>query len=189
MEFIHLYRHIVQDQAATLEALPFAVRKVGIKKGTVVTAYGAVEKRVYFIRSGIMELTIEDLTSEKVLDFFFENEVVTCLTSFLLQTPSDVQMTALTDCEVECFDHDAVCSKYPTSLEVNKLGRVLVEQAYLRKARREKELLSKTAEELYMQLLDRHTEYVKQIPVNKLAKYLGIHPESLSRIRKRMVLR
>ena len=142
----------------------------------------------------IIELTIEDLTTEKataekVLDFFFESEVVTCLTSFLLQTPSDVQMTALTDCELECFDHDAVYSRYPTSLEVNKLGRVLVEQAYLRKARREKELLSRTAEELYMQLLEKHHAYVKQIPVNKLAKYLGIHPESLSRIRKRVIVR
>lgn len=188
MEFIHLYQQIVQDQAATPEALPFAVRQVDVKKGTVLTAYGAVEKKVYFIRKGIVELTIEDPTTEKVLDFFFENEVVTCLTSFLLQAPSDVQMTALTDCTLECFDHAEVYSKYPTSLEVNKLGRVLVEQAYLRKARREKELLSKTAEELYAQLLEKHTEYVKQIPVNKLARYLGIHPESLSRIRKRMVL-
>ncbi|MBL7963758.1 MAG: Crp/Fnr family transcriptional regulator [Flavobacteriales bacterium] len=189
MEFIHLYRQIVQDQAATLEALPFAVRKVEVKKGTVITAYGAVEKRVYFIRKGIIELSIEDPTAEKVLDFFFENEVVTCLTSFLLQSPSDVQMTALTDCELECFDHDEVYSRYPMSLEVNKLGRVLVEQAYLRKARREKDLLSRTAEEMYMQLLGEHTEYVKQIPVSKLARYLGIHPESLSRIRKRIVMR
>lgn len=189
MEFIHLYRHIVQDQAATLDALPFAVHKVDIKKGTVITAYGAVEKRVYFIRKGIIELSIEGPTAEKVLDFFFGNEVVTCLTSFIQQAPSDVQMTALTDCELECFDHDEVYSRYPSSLEVNKLGRVLVEQAYLRKARREKDLLSKTAEAMYRQLLEDHAEYVKQIPVNKLARYLGIHPESLSRIRKRMVMR
>lgn len=189
MEFIHLYRYIVQDQSATQEALPFVVRKVDLKKGTVITAYGAVEKRVYFIRKGIIELTIEDPTAEKILDFFFENEVVTCLTSFLLQTPSDVQMTALTDCELECFHRDDVYSKYPSSLEVNKLGRVLVEQAYLRKAQREKDLLSRTAEEMYKQLLDKHNEYIKQIPVNKLARYLGIHPESLSRIRKRVILR
>ncbi|MCW5900530.1 MAG: Crp/Fnr family transcriptional regulator [Flavobacteriales bacterium] len=188
MDFIHLYRHLVQDQAATLEALPFEVRKVDIKKGAVITAYGAVEKRVYFIRKGIIELSIEDPTAEKVIDFYFGDEVVTCLTSFLLQTPSDVQMTAFADCELECFDHDEVYTKYPTSLEVNKLGRVLVEQAYLRKARREKDLLSKTAEEMYKQLIEEHPDCVKLIPVNKLARYLGIHPESLSRIRRRMVL-
>lgn len=189
MEFIHLYRHIVGDQAASQQALPFAIRKLDVKKGTVITAYGAVERRVYFINKGIIELTIEDPVTEKILDFFFENEAVTCLSSFLLQAPSDVQMTALTDCELECFDHDDVYSNYPSSLEINKLGRVLVEQAYLRKAQREKDLLSKTAEEMYLQLIEKHSEYVKQIPVNKLAKYLGIHPESLSRIRKRVILR
>ena len=66
------------------------------------------------------------------------------------------------------------------------MGRILTERAYMRKAQREKDLLSKTAEERYADLLSTRGEYVAQIPVNKLAKYLGIHPESLSRIRKKL---
>lgn len=186
MKFIDLYRNIIEDQEVTEEALPFSFRKNVIKKGTVLTDYEAIEKKIYYINSGIIELAIENQTSEKILDFFFPNEAVTCLTSFLLQTPSYSKMTALTDCEVEYFDRDEIYSNYSTSLEINKLGRILVEQAYLRKAKRELELLSKTAEELYLQLIEQHSHYVQQIPVYKLAKYLGIHPESLSRIRRKM---
>lgn len=98
-------------------------------------------------------------------------------------------MTALTDCEVEYFDRDQIYSNYTKSLEVNKLGRILVEQAYLRKAKREMEFLSKTAEEQYLQLIEQHSQYIQQIPVNKWARYLGIHPESLSRIRRKMISR
>jgi len=189
MKFIDLYRQIMENQEVTQEALPFSLHKYVIKKGTVLTDYESIEKRIYFINSGIIELTIENQTSEKILDFFFPNEAVTCLTSFLLQTPSYVKMTALTDCEIEYFDRDEIYSNYPKSLEVNKLGRILAEQAYLRKAKREMELLSKTAEETYLQLIEQHSQYIQQIPVNKLAKFLGIHPESLSRIRRKIFSR
>ncbi|MCB0489483.1 MAG: hypothetical protein R2820_00810 [Cyclobacteriaceae bacterium] len=186
MKFIDFYRSIINEKAPSQKDLPFTIFNTEIAKGTIITDYGAVENRVYFINTGIIELAIKNDTSEKILDFFFPNEPVTCLTSFLLQIPSDTKMTALTDCEVEYFEHHEIYSNYPSSIEVNKLGRILVEHAYMRKAKREKEFLSKTAEELYLQLIEEHSQYIQQLPVNKLAKYLGIQPESLSRIRKKI---
>src|SRR5690606_21466157 len=138
-----IYRNIMENQEATQETLPFALHKNIVKKGTILTDYESIENRIYFINSGIIELSIENQTSEKILDFFFPYEIVTCLTSFLLQTPSHVKMIALTDCEVEYFVRNEIYSNYSKSLDVNKLGRILVEQAYLRKAKREMELLSK----------------------------------------------
>lgn len=61
------------------------------------------------------------------------------------------------------------------------MGRIILEGAYLNKARREKDFLCKTAEEPYAEMFHTHKAYLSNIPVNK--KYLGIHPESLSRIR------
>ncbi|MBK7945791.1 MAG: hypothetical protein IPJ85_10985 [Flavobacteriales bacterium] len=84
----------MEDHEVTQEALPFSIRTNAIRKGTVLTDYEAIEKRIYFINQGVIELSIESKDSEKVLDFFFPGEVVTCLTSFLLRTPSHVSMTA-----------------------------------------------------------------------------------------------
>lgn len=185
MRFQDLYNHLLNDGTPAKE-LPFPVRDVSFEKNTVITAYDQVEQNLYFIQSGIVELKIKSYTSEKVLDFFFAKEMVTCFTSFLLQIPSDAEMTAIVPCEMEAIAYADLKSAYTTSLHANRVGRMLTEQAYLRKAQREKDLLSKTAEERYAELLESQGEYVSQIPVNKLAKYLGIHPESLSRIRKKL---
>ena len=185
MQFLDLYNKILSENPPS-EALPFPTRSMSFGKNDVITAYDQVEQNLYFIRSGIVELKIKSYTSEKILDFFFANEMVTCYTSFLLQIPSDTEMTTIVPCEMEAIAYRDLQSAYATSLHANRVGRVLTEQAYLRKARREKDLLSKTAEERYAELLETQGTYVSQIPVNKLAKYLGIHPESLSRIRKKL---
>lgn len=187
MNFRELYNKLLNENITADKELPFQVERISFKKGDILTAYGAVEPNVYFLHSGIVELKIKSYVSEKILDFFFTNEVVTCLTSFLLQQPSDVEMTAIADGEAEFFTYHGIQQAYATgSLQVNKLGRILTEQAYLRKAQREKDFLSKTAEERYGEMFEFHKDYLLQIPVNKIAKYLGVHPESLSRIRKKL---
>lgn len=186
MRFLDLYNKLLREDVASVHDLPFTVNPMSFKKNTVLTRYDDVEQNVYFINSGIIEVKIRSYTSEKILDFFFSHEAVTCFTSFLMQKPSDAEMTALTDCETEVFTYGGLQKAYKTSLQVNQLGRLLTEHAYLRKAQREKDLLSKTAEERYAEMFELHREYVSQVPVNKIARYLGIHPESLSRIRKKL---
>lgn len=185
MQFLDLYNRLLANSHSAKE-LPFPTRQISYEKNAVITPYDKLEENLYFIKSGIVEIKIKSYTSEKILDFFFSNEMVTCYTSFLMQVPSDTEMTAIVSCEVEAIAYKDLQAAYTTSLQANQVGRILTEQAYLRKAQREKELLSKTAEERYAELLESRGEYVSQIPVNKLARYLGIHPESLSRIRKKL---
>jgi hypothetical protein len=73
---------------------------------------------------------------------------------------------------------------YEHSLLANQLGRIVTEQYYIRKTNREKDFLTKTATERYEELITNRPELIHDIPVNMIAKYLGIKPESLSRIRK-----
>ncbi len=168
------------------EGLPYPVSKKYFKKGELITKYGQVEEAVYFLNSGIIEMTVKSYVSEKVIDFFFDNEMFTSLTSFLTQMPSDVQMKALTDCEAEIIYYKDLQHAYQSSIHANQFGRILIEFAYIKKAKREKDFLSKTAEERYAEMFQSHKQYISKIPVNKIAKYLGIHPESLSRIRKKL---
>ena len=61
---------------------------------------------------------------------------------------------------------------------------MVAEQYYIHKTNRENEFLTLSAVERYKNLVDKRPELVRQIPVQLIAKYLGIEPESLSRIRK-----
>jgi CRP-like cAMP-binding protein len=167
-------------------ALPYPVSIVKIKKGQVLTDIGQVESRAYFLNSGVVEIEIQSYQTLKTIDFFFAGEFVCAYTSFLMQQPSDVRVAALTDCEAEVVSYVDLQQSYGQSFLANYVGRIMNEQAYLRKAQREKDLLTKTAEERYNELLIKHPDYIIQLPVNKIARYLGIHPESLSRIRKKL---
>ena len=185
MSFLDFYNMALNMNYRSYDDLPYPVEKKYYNKGDVILDYNQVEKAVYFINKGIVELVIKSYMTEKVLDFFFENEMVASLTSFLTQNPSDVKVTALVDCELEMISVEDLQNAYDNSPEANKLGRIVMEQAYIRKAKREKDFLSKTAEERYESMFKTHAKYLSNIPVNKIAKYLGIHPESLSRIRNK----
>jgi hypothetical protein len=166
--------------------LPYPVSTLKIMKGQVLTDFNQVESNTYFLNSGMVEIEIPSYQTLKTLDFFFGGEFVCAYTSFLTQQPSDVRVVALTNCEAEVVGYQDLQSAYSRSLIANYVGRIINEQAYLRKVKREKDFLTKTAEERYQELLKSHPDYIIQIPVNKIARYLGIHPESLSRIRKKV---
>lgn len=186
MNFREYYNAILHTSIEHYHELPYVVNPVVFSKGAIISPYGAVEDKVYFLNKGILEMTIKSYMTEKTIDFFFSGQMVTSLTSFLTQCASDVQIAALTDCEAECINKQELDHAYQSSLDANRLGRMLTEQAYIKKAQREKDFLSKTAEERYAEMFTTHAQYLSQIPVNKIAKYLGIHPESLSRIRKKI---
>ncbi|MEM7485822.1 MAG: Crp/Fnr family transcriptional regulator [Bacteroidota bacterium] len=185
MTFLAFYNAVLKENK-TYSELSFPVEEIIFGKGDVITDYGEVEDSVYFINKGIVELSIKSYMTEKIIDFFFENEMVASLTSFLIQAQSDVKLTALIDCELEMVKYSDLIKAYEHDLSINKFGRKIMEGAYIRKSNREKALLTKTAEEIYAEMFKTQPQYISSIPVNKIAKYLGIHPESLSRIRKKL---
>jgi CRP-like cAMP-binding protein len=182
MSFYELYHQIVSQTTSNNIQLPLSIMEHTFKKGTVIT-----EKRAYFMKEGIAEMTIKSYTSEKIIDFFFQDEMFCSLSSFLTQSPSNVQINAITACTVESFTYIELQDLLTYSLEMNQFARIIIEQAYLKKAKREKDFLCKTAEERYLEMFNTHKEFILNISVSKIAKYLGIHPESLSRIRKKLI--
>jgi CRP-like cAMP-binding protein len=164
--------------------LPFNVTKKAFRKGDIITGYGQVERGAYFLISGLIEITVLKDMDEKIVEFFSPGCFFGSYTSFLTQQPSDAQVTALSDCAVEVIDYDELQTAYKTSLVANQLGRLATESVFIINTRREKDFLTKSAQERYGELLLKRPELIKQVPVNKIAKYLGIHPESLSRLRK-----
>jgi CRP-like cAMP-binding protein len=165
--------------------LPFNVTKKTFKKGDVVTSYGQIERSAYFLISGLIEITVLKDIEEKIVEFFLPGCFFGSYTSFLSQQPSDVQVSALSDCEAEVIDYDELQKAYQTSLIANQLGRLATESIFIISTKREKDFLTKSAQERYDELLSKRPDLIRLVPVHKIARYLGIHPESLSRLRKK----
>lgn len=178
----------VKSHLHTDEPLPFPTQVVLLKKGSEITTVGQIEQRVYFLQRGMTEASIiKDDDHERIVDFFFDHNFFSSYTSFITQQPSNVRITCLTDCQLEIIERADLLHAYGTSLLANRLGRYITEQAYMAKTQREKDFLTKTAEQRYLDLIHNRADIIHQIPIHKIAKYLGIHPESLSRLRKSII--
>ena len=164
--------------------LPFKLTEQEFSAGKIITAYDKIETNAYFLQNGIVQVSMVYNGEERILDFIFENNFFGAYTSLLTNQPSDVQLITLAKTKVEILDYNDLQNAYKTSLLANQLGRYVTERLYINNTKREKDFLTKTAEQRYRELLEKRPDIISSIPVNKIAKYLGIHPESLSRIRK-----
>jgi CRP/FNR family transcriptional regulator, anaerobic regulatory protein len=170
-----------------MDILPFPTYRKTIKKNEIISQFGQIERKAYLLISGIIESSISKDGEVKIIDFVFPNSFICSYTSFLLQTPSEIQTKAIADCEVEYFLKEDLEKAYKKSIVANQFGRYVTEQFFISKLKRENDFLTKTAKEVYLNLMQERPEILEKIPINKIAKYLGIHPESLSRIRAEII--
>lgn len=167
--------------------LPFPIYHETYARNFVLTRYGQIENKGYFLKKGIIQCSVQKDGEERIIDFVFPGNFVTAYNSFVLDSPSDIEVSVLSDCEVGYFLKADVKKRYEDSLIANQLGRYIKEKILVEKLTREKKFLTNSAEENYRELLKNRPEIIEHIPVHKIAKYLGIHAESLSRIRARVI--
>jgi CRP-like cAMP-binding protein len=167
--------------------LPFEVEQKSLNTNSVVTPYRQIENKIFFLSEGIVQITTLRGEEERILEFVFPGNFFSSYTSFLLQQPSDVQVTTLTKCKVSIVERENLLHANQVSLIANQLSLYITQQLFLSRARREKDFLTLTAEERYRMLFEKAPDIIKHIPGNKIAKYLGIQPESLSRIRREII--
>jgi CRP-like cAMP-binding protein len=123
--------------------------------------------------------------SDVSLDFFFTGEFTNAYISFLTREKSILNVQAMIDTKVLRIHFNDVQLLYEDSLAFNKLGRMISEQLYIKRTLREVSFITMSASERYYDLMTRHPELIQQIPQKYLSTFLGISPETLSRLRSR----
>lgn len=124
----------------------------------------------------------EELTT----DFAFEGDWVTHNPSRLTNTASAINIRAIEETEVFVMKQQDLNELYVQIPKIERLGRLLTEQAYLKIVDQTIELQVLSAKERYENLLKKHPDIVQKVQLYHIANYLGIAPKSLSRIRKEL---
>lgn len=153
-------------------------------KGDFLIRQGQVENFIYFLNKGATRNYFLQDGKEFTVDFLFPGEFVTAYYSFITREPSNVFIELLENAEVVMLSYSTLQEFYTKYKNGEKIGRLMAEYQYTKRLRREMDLLSRTAEERYQSLLEKNPGLIQNISVKHLSSYLGIHPESLSRIRK-----
>ena len=164
------------------------MRRVEIPKKTIVTQVGQVEQQLSFIEKGIVRHYIPKSDNDLTFAFVFKDSFVSAYDSFLKQSPSEYAVATITDSVFYSMNYADVQEIFAQTEVGNKIGRIATEELFLNKAKRELDLLNKTAEERYLSLFSERPELIREIPLKYIASYIGITPQALSRIRKRITL-
>lgn len=160
------------------------LQPAGFKKDEFLCREGQVEQYIYFICEGVARSFFAKDGREYTFDFFFAGDFATAFTSFLQRRPSAINIQALEATQTYRIHHADLEALYKTGAAAERVGRHVAEHQFIRRSVKELELLSLTATERYQRLFEEHPEMVSRISVKHLSSYLGIHPESLSRIRR-----
>lgn len=155
-------------------------------KGHILLKNGKVENELRFLDEGVVREFYSNESKEKNINFYLDSEFITDLYSFVSEMPTNKYQECITDIKVRVISK----SSFQEFLSKYMCGKLFVDEIFQRIIeRKEKELMRQfmnTAEENYNELIQFRPNWLQKIPQYYIASYLGITPETLSRIRKRI---
>jgi CRP-like cAMP-binding protein len=148
---------------------------------------GDVCKHLAFVNSGCLrEYSVDHKGDEHIIQFAIADWWISDLHSFLSGMPSTHSIDVLMDADVLLLEKSAREKLFEAVPKMERFFRMLLEANYIATHTRITETLSDSAEERYLKFVRTYPQMVEQIPQHQIASYLGITPQSLSRIRKEL---
>lgn len=161
-----------------------------LRKRQYLLQEGTVSNNQYFVNSGCLRLiNIDQKGAEHVVQFAIEDWWINDMYSFLTQQPARYTIDALEETEVIYIEQKKWETLFERVPKFERFFRMLLQNAFIVNQERIIAAMSSTAEERYLHFLQRYPQFEQRIPQHQIASFLGITPESLSRIRKQLAVK
>lgn len=159
---------------------------VSCKKNQLLLSEGEISTEFYFILSGGIRLYYNVGIEEKTAFFYFENMFVSSYESFTKKTPSNHNLQAIENTTVAVVSFEMAYKLLELFPKFEFLARIMMEEELVVYQDIVSSFITLSAEQRYSKLLEKKSPLIQRIPQYQLATFLGVTPETLSRIRKRM---
>lgn len=179
-------KKIVSPDDEELAAFTNSFSKKRVKKKEVLLSAGMVCRHIWFINKGLVRDYFHRDGAEVTAGFFKEGEFITNYASFISQKPSKCYIDALEDSELIGISYDSLQTLYSCSKTWERAGRLIAEQLFLVSEQKKDGLLSNSPELQYLSMVQEQPDIIQRVPQYYIATYLGVSPEHLSRIRKKI---
>lgn len=148
---------------------------------------GDVCRELAFVEKGALySYTVDSKGNQHVIRFAFEGWWMANLQSFFTGEPTTLNIEVLEDSELLMLDRKNHEKLLDEVLSYERYHRIIVQNAYISLQQRAENALGLTAEEKYSRLVQQNPEFMNRVPLNLIASYLGVSPETLSRVRGQM---
>ncbi len=160
----------------------FTFRK--LERNQVYLAQGEISRKLAFVAKGCFRMYYLVDGEERCKDFQIEGQFTGSLYSFMSYRPALFSVAAVEESEVLEITREKLLAVYDQYPVWDRFGRKYLEQLFLYKEAREAALLTQSARERYEDLLKNQPHLLARLPLKYISSYLGVKPESLSRLRK-----
>ena len=157
------------------------------RKNTILLKQGEISNQCYFVLNGcIRQYFIGDDGKEVTVNFFTEEQAVVIFKSYKNKVQSDYFLTCCEESTLVVGTLESEESMYRDFPAIEKFTRAMIEQNFGEEQEERARFIAAAPEERYRILLKQRPGLINRVPQHQLASYLGITPESLSRIKKRI---
>lgn len=157
---------------------------VSSAKDQIIKRADTVEKYLSFILSGSGGILLWNKSNFVCIDLCYEGEFFGDYMSFLDQQPSPIEVVTFEPSELFRISRTNFVKLSESSVIGDKIRRSASEALYIHKQKQQIDILIKTAAERYAELQTRQPQIIQRTPQKYIASYLGVTPQSLSRIRR-----
>ncbi|WP_158559173.1 Crp/Fnr family transcriptional regulator [Deminuibacter soli] len=155
-------------------------------KGHQLVMPGKTARFMYYINTGYIRTFYLDDLAEVTTNINCPLGFITAFDSYVTQQPASEYLECITDCQLLRISKQALDNLFRKSPVWAEAGRLINEQVIVYNAQRTRDMVTVSAEQRYLNLMEEHPDFFQHIPLQYLASFIGVKPESLSRIRKRL---
>lgn len=183
---LHTLREFVGFTDEDLSFFVSLLKARTLKKNEFFIQPGQRCTHISFVEKGAFKLYYLKDGKELINRFYLDYDWMSDYSAFLTRQVSGVYIEAQEDAQLFTISYENIQLLYERNKAFERLGRLKAEALYNMMVERYALFLSSSPEERYLKLLDERPQLLDRFPLKDIASYLGIQPESLSRIRKRL---
>ena len=182
-DFIEEHMSLTEDEKSVIGSLDIFRT---LKKGTVLLEEGQYSNEGYFVLEGCLRTYYIIGGEEKTTAFYTEMEGITpnCV---LTEGPSEYYVSCVEDCIITVSTPNPEAEMFERFPRFETLCRVLSEKLLVKNQSSFDAFKTSSPEERYLNLAQHRPDLLQRVPQHQLSSYLGITPQSLSRMRARIL--
>lgn len=156
------------------------------KKGTLLVEEDDISTYCYFVLKGCLRQYVLTDGQEKTTNFYEEEQAAVMFTSYTSQSRAGSYLACVEDSILIIGETGSETEMYKQFPKLEQITRTMMEQDFGKTQDDLSRFITSSPEERYLHLLQTSPGLLQRVPQHQLASYIGVAPESLSRIRKRM---